>query len=76
LKPRNMIDRVTEGQEAGRTAGPDDYQWDKASRCDLVTLLEAAVAAMGCEVGAVAVGESENDTGYVRLQAVLEGKAA
>lgn len=70
-----MIDRVTVGQEPGRTAGPDDCQWDKASRCDLVTLLEAVVvAAMGCEV--VAVGEPEKGTGYVRLQAVVEGKAA
>jgi hypothetical protein len=79
LKSRNMIDRVTEGQEPGRTAGPDDYRLDKASRGDLGILPEAAVAAMGCIVlvdEVVAVGEAENCIGYVRLQAVLEGKAA
>lgn len=60
-------------------AGPDDYRLDKASHGYLVVLLEAAVAAMGCVVPVdvvVAVGEAENGIGYVRLQAVLEGKAA
>jgi hypothetical protein len=60
-------------------AGPDDYRLDKASRDDLVALLEAVVAAMGCVVlveAVGAVGEAENGIGYVRLQAVLEGKAA
>jgi hypothetical protein len=61
-------------------AGPDDYyRLDKASRGDLVVLLEAVVAAMGCvvlvdAVVAVAEAEAENGIGYV--QAVLEGKAA
>lgn len=73
-----MIGQVTEGQGPGRRAGPDD-QLDKASRGDLVALLEAAVAAMGCVVlvdAVVAVGKAETGIGYVRLQAVLEGKAA
>lgn len=79
LKQRNMIGQVTEGQESGRTAGPDDYRLDKASRGDLVVLLEAVLAATGCVVlvdAVVAVGEAENGIGYERLQAVLEGKAA
>jgi hypothetical protein len=74
-----MIGRVMEDQESGRTAGPDDYRLDKASRGDLVVLLEAVLAAMGCAVLAdavVAVGEAENGIGYERLRAVLEGKAA
>jgi hypothetical protein len=74
-----MMGRVTEGRESGRTAGQDGYRLDKASRDDLVVLLEAVVAAMGCVVLAdavVAVGEAENGIAYVRLQAVLEGKAA
>jgi hypothetical protein len=75
-----MIGWVTEGQESGRMAGPDDYRLDKASRGDLlVVLLEAVVAAMGCVAlvdAVVAVAEAENGIGYVRLQAVLEGKAA
>lgn len=79
MKQRNMIGWVTEGQESGRMAGPDDYRLDKASRGDLVVLLEAVVAAMGCvvlvdAVVAVAEAEAENGIGYV--QAVLEGKAA
>ena len=79
LKQRNMIGRVTEGQELGRTAGPGDYQLDKTSRGDLATLLEAVVAATGCVVlvdAVVAVGKAENGIGYMRLQAVLERKAA
>ena len=76
-----MIGRVTEGQGSERTAaGPHDYQLDKASRGYLVDLLGAVVAAMvGCAVpvdAIVAVCEAENGIGYVRLQAVLEGKAA
>jgi len=71
-----MIGRVTEDQEPGRTAGSDDCRLDKAS---LVVLLEAVLAAMGCVVfvdALVAVNEIENGIGYVRLQAVPEGKAA
>lgn len=74
-----MIGWVTEGEELGSTAGPDDYRLDKANRSDLVVLLEAVLAALGCVVLAdavVAVCETENGIGYVRLQAVLEGKAA
>ncbi len=79
LKQRNMTGRATESQESGRTAGPDDYRLDRTTRGDLVVLLEAVVAAMGCivlVVAVVAVCETENCIGYVRLQAVLEGGAA
>jgi hypothetical protein len=79
LKQRNMIGRVTEGQDSGCTAGPDDYRLDKANRGDLEVLLEAVLAAMSCVVlvaAVVAVCEAENGIGYVRLQAVLGGKAA
>ena len=73
---RHMIGRVTtEGQESGRTTGPDDYQVDKASR----VLLEAVLAAMCCGVlddAIVAVSETENGIGYVRLPAVPVDKAA
>jgi hypothetical protein len=44
-----------------------------------VVLLEAVLAAIGCVVlvaAVVAVWEAANGIGYVRLQAVLEGKAA
>ena len=74
-----MIGRVTEGQESGRTAGRKNYRLDKVSRGDLVVPLEAVLVAMGCVVlvaAVVAVGKAENGIGYVRLQAVLEGKAA
>jgi hypothetical protein len=52
---------------------------DKASRGDLAVLLEAVVAAMGCVVlvdAVVAMGKAESGIGYLRLQAVLEAKAA
>jgi hypothetical protein len=76
-----MIGWVTEGQESGRMAGPDDYRLDKASRGGLVALLEAVVAAMGCvvlvdAVVAVAEAEAEAENGIGYVQAVLEGKAA
>lgn len=79
LKQGNMIGWVTEGQESERTAGPDDYRLDKVSRGEPVVLLEAELAAMGCVVlvdAVVTVGGAENGIEYVRLQAVLEGKAA
>ena len=79
MKQRNMIGRVTGGRESGRTAGPNDYRLDKARLGDLVVLLEAVLAATGCVVlvaVVVAVSETENGIGYVRLQAVLERKAA
>lgn len=74
-----MIGWVMEGQQSGGTAGPDDCRLDKVGRGDLVVLLEAVLAPMGCvvHVGAiVAACKAENGIGYVRLHAVFEGKAA
>ena len=64
MKQRHMVGLV---KESRRAAGPDNYRLDKASRSDLVVLLEA-VLAMGLVVlvdAVVAVSEAEDGIGHV-----------